>query len=179
MLLRRLVEIAGPLRPGEPIEERYDAELHFILDATREEFCGLLDLARRPPSEQELAVVLRQDFELMLANILGAIASRAGPDAVMAVEALLFIDAARWVAAEALGVARSPRSVRAMRETLYGAELGEQELVTIASVLGEIGGAEAIALLGEMRAFGRGERVEREIEVSMARAVAHDAYAPV
>jgi hypothetical protein len=174
-----LVDLAGPLGPREAIEDRYDAELHFILDASREEFAGLLDLARRPPPDHELAPVLRQDFELILANILGAIASRAGPDGVMAIESLLFIDAARRVAAEALGVARAPRSVRAMRETLQGAELGDQELVTIASVLGEIGGTEAIALLSEMRAFGRGGRVEREIEVSIARAVAHESFAMV
>jgi hypothetical protein len=119
---------------------------------------------------------MREDFELVLANIVGAIASRAGPDAVMALEALLFVEPARWVAAEALGVARAPRSVRAMRETVFGAELGEQELVTIASALGEIGSPEAIALLREMRVLFRSERVEQQIELSLARAAANEDF---
>ena len=167
-LTKKLIELAGPLGPlgTEEARERLRSELiqgEPVTIAT-----AILDAVSACP---ELPVtVAREDFEFTASELLAEIGD--SPKVAAALTQRLAQPGLRVVILDALALlaARSaaPALAALARAQVPHASLNPRELVRLASALGSVGGAEALAAVELLRAHGGWPpEVVRELEIAL------------
>lgn len=167
--LEAVLSLAGPLGPLESYDERYARKQRWLREAGNDAFDSLLDLVTDPPLEDELAHVDRDDFEFELSDLLIGTGSRDPVGSLAKIAPLLTRPQQRPLLIDVIGGLRAPEGVDWLRQLVLGDGLSDDELVRIASALGEISGDRARAVLDGMRQRFRDSppEVAQEIEIAL------------
>ena len=168
-LIPQLVGFSGPLGPLESLEERIRRREEWIA-ATESDIVGLLlEILIHPPNVAELRPATRDDFEQEITEVLTLLGQRDTSSFLQRVGPLLVNDQARSTLIEVTGALRRQEGIYWLRTLLDSVELTEDELIRLASALGEIGGLEARMLLERMRLSVSSEMkgVHREIDIAL------------
>jgi HEAT repeat protein len=164
-----LDRFAGPLGPMTSPEEQLDQQARWVADGSAELLEILVGLVASPPAEDQVRHASLDDWTTVLVEVTGALGRRHRDVAVPRLLPLLDDERARGTAIAILGGVGDARAVAPLGQLIRGRRLGEDDLVRVACALGEIGGAEACQLLGQLQqsvAPDQGE-LRQEIEIAV------------
>lgn len=168
-IINRLIDLAGPLGPLGTEESREQVRSALIGREPIAAASAILDaVAARP---QLPSNVSREEFEFVAAELLAEVGEQPGVldlfthGLQQSALRVVLLDAIALLAARAA----APALVVLARAQLPHPSLSSRELVRLASALGCVGGAEALAAVEELRAHSSWPpEVARELEIAYA-----------
>jgi predicted naringenin-chalcone synthase len=163
-VIEQLIRLAGPLGPLGTFEDQARLRDDLRSGAPPVAAQRVLDAVAAAPALP--ANVTPRDFEGAATEILAELAD--DPGARQVLERGLADPAIRPVAIDALGLSCNPLAGPALaRLVLDDTTLREDELGRVVSALGCVGGDDAVAALGMLRARDLPESVVRELEIAL------------
>jgi hypothetical protein len=164
-----LLDFAGPLGPLRSFDERIEQKQRWMSEVDDSAFDLLLDILVDPPGESEMRQVDPEDYEFELSELLTGVGRRDPAGALAKVGPLAADRRIRPVVIDVIGGLGAPAGVDWLEGLLRSEALSQDELVRVASALGELGGGRARALLEGMRRryADATPEVQKEIEVAL------------
>jgi HEAT repeat protein len=165
-----LLGMLGPLGPFGDLAQREAEEAAWAARAAGDPavMAEILDLARHPATANERGRISEASFQSQLAHVL-ALAGAGDPATVLDGLGQLTQDArARAIAIEAIGAIGEPAGLRWLAPLVDARDLSDEEATSLACAFGDIGTAEAGALLERLRNSMPLDRstVHREIQIA-------------
>ena len=168
-IIQTLDALAAPLGPLTSLDERLERQDRWVDEGGVELLEALLGVVASPPPEEQLQYASLDDWNTLLVEVAGALGKRHPDVALQRLLPLLEDDRARGAAIDILGSVGDARAVSRLGQLMQGRRLHEDELVRLASALGEIGGDEACQLLAQLRhaTTPAQQELRREIEIAV------------
>ncbi len=164
-LIEVLADFAGPLGPFRSPDDQEKTFRESLAEATSDDLGLLLDLLSHPPP---VAASRADAWDYTLEEALLAVGKLEPTRAAARMEAMLRSPAGRATVIAALGGLGEASSVHALGDLVAEEELGDNELVTLACALGELGGPAATAILETMRSrFSSRPNVISEVAIAL------------
>jgi hypothetical protein len=167
-IIDTLDALAGPLGPQTSLDERLERQDRWVDEGGSELLEALLVVVASPPSEEQLQYANLDDWNTLLVEVAGALGKRYPEVALQRLLPLLDDDHARASAIDILGGVGDARALPRFDQLMQGRRLGEDDLVHLASALGEIGGDEACRLLAQLRQVVTPAQLELRNEIDIA-----------
>ena len=168
-VIETLDVLAGPLGPLTSLDERMERQDLWVDHGGVELLETLMALVADSPMEARLQHASFDHWRTLLIEVVGTLAKRHPEVALQRLSPLLEDDRARAATIDILGGIGDVRAIPELGRLMRGRRLGEDDLVHLASALGEIGGDEACHLLAQLRqaAMPGQHALRREIEIAL------------
>ncbi|HET9624917.1 MAG TPA: hypothetical protein VFP84_26295 [Kofleriaceae bacterium] len=158
--------LAAPLGPMTDHTARLAQQDRWVEEGGAALLEALIALLAAPPTQ--LTYASRDDWMTLLVEITGTLGARHPEVALPRLVPLLADASARGAVLDVLGTVGDARALPALTALVNDPSLPEPDLLHLAGALGEIGGADARALLARLHAAVRPEQhaLRREIEIA-------------
>ena len=171
-LIELLADLAGPLGPFLEVHEREQARSAWLAELDAKMLEMLLDILIHPPDPIEYRPATWDQFEMELADAVSAAGKQNPHQLLESIGPLLDLATPREVRPtiiSLIGALGLREGVQWLKPIVENQQLTVDENLRLACSLGEIGGADARALLERMKQSpnAANDEVRREIEIAL------------